>query len=430
MPDEEWEELVGLEGEVASRLVRIYRPLMEEAKPGDSEGLASLCRRYGLGAEGSAEELWKRLADYGRGVGIILVQTTQEGAVIDAATGEPTYYPERSRMGHVRALLALRLKFLEGLREELKKRGEVLAAPADLLTKVERLIALKAKYDLLSKPEEYMRLIRGNYISMIFQEPMQALNPVIPVGEQIAESIILHQLGGEFPSRAAAVLHRIPIIGPRIVRHLDRARWAKAMVQAAGMLKMVRIPEPKTIAKAYPYELSGGMQQRVLIAMALATRPKLLIADEPTTALDVTIQAQILELMKELKEKTGTSILLITHDLGVVAEMCHRVCVMYAGRVVESGEIHEIFKHSAHPYTQGLVAAIPRPGVKVARLETIKGSVPNLIRPPAGCRFHPRCPYAMRECTLAKPEDIAVDPDHLAACILYRVDRPGGQAVV
>ncbi len=430
MPDDQWEAMIRLEGEVAAALTRIYGPLMDLPAVTDSENLASLCRRYGLDAEGDTAELRGRLAARGKKVGVFLVETTPEGAVVDATTGETTYVPERSSQGHHGALLALRLQYLQGLQDELRRRGRALGAPADLQGKVQQLVAIKSRYDLLSKPEDYMRIIRGNYISMIFQDPMQALNPVLPVGEQIAENILLHQLGGEFSSRTAAIVDRIPIIGSRIVRFLDRKRWAQALAKAIDMLGTVRIPEPASIAEAYPYELSGGMQQRVLIAMALSTRPRILIADEPTTALDVTIQAQILELMKELKAKTGTSILLITHDLGVVAEMCSRVCVMYGGRVVESAEVHRIFKQPAHPYTQGLVAAIPKPGIKVERLETIKGSVPNLIRPPAGCRFHPRCPYAMRECTLAKPEDIEVEPGHLAACILYRTERIVGEAHV
>ncbi len=429
MPDEAWEEVRALEKDIARALMERYRhELTVDLAEIDREGLAEVCRQEGLDEKGGATTLRARVVGHLKAMGIIPVERTRQGALVVAGTAETTYAPERTGEP-VAAHVGLRLKHLRRIREHLLERGRSMGAPPDLLPKVESLLALKGKYDLLSKDEAYMRRIRGNYISMIFQDPMSALNPVFPLGDQIAETILLHQLGGEYPYAAARWIEHIPILGPPLVRWMDRGRRAHALEKAVDMLRLVRIPDPEHIAQAYPYELSGGMQQRVLIAMALATKPTLLIADEPTTALDVTIQAQILDLMRELKEKTGTSILLITHDLGVIAEMAQRVCVMYAGNIVEKGNVRQIFKNPLHPYTQGLIAAIPKPGVKVEKLEIIKGSVPNLIKPPAGCRFHPRCPYAMPECTLAKPEAISPEPDHFASCILYRAEVPWGEAV-
>jgi peptide/nickel transport system ATP-binding protein len=185
------------------------------------------------------------------------------------------------------------------------------------------------------------------------------------------------------------------------------------------MLRLVRIPDPGNIVKNYPHELSGGMQQRVMIAMALACKPRLLIADEPTTALDVTIQAQILKLMRELQEEMGTTILMITHNLGVVAEVCERIGVMYAGNIVEIGATNDIFAEPLHPYTQGLINSIPSVTGTAERLEVITGSVPNLLHPPAGCRFHPRCPFAMPICSVEKPKLEGIQENHHVACHLY-----------
>jgi len=215
-------------------------------------------------------------------------------------------------------------------------------------------------------------------------------------------------------SLAIKVCDRIPLVGS----------YQKRMKQAAlntsiRMLRLVRIPDPQNIVKSFPFELSGGMQQRVMIAMALACKPKLLIADEPTTALDVTIQAQILKLMRELQDEMGTSLLLITHNLGIVAEMCDRIGIMYAGNIVEIAGKNSIFKEPLHPYTQGLMNSIPNVAVQLTRLETIQGNVPNLIKPPSGCRFHTRCPYVMEYCKLNKPENKEVRPGHLVACHLY-----------
>lgn len=247
--------------------------------------------------------------------------------------------------------------------------------------------------DLLKLPEKEMRTIRGNKISMIFQEPMTSLNPVYTIGNQIAEVLMLHQ-------------------------HMDKK---SANDKAVEMLKFTGIPDPERIAVSHPHELSGGMLQRAMIAMALACNPELLIADEPTTALDVTIQAQILELMKDLKDKTGASILMITHDLGVVADICDRIGVMYAGNIVELGDIKSIFYKPAHPYTSGLISSIPTITQQCSeRLETIPGSVPNLINPPAGCRFHPRCNKAMDVCKEEKPGVYEIESGHFVACHLYK----------
>ena len=222
--------------------------------------------------------------------------------------------------------------------------------------------------DLLQLTDREMRAMRGRDISMIFQEPMTALNPVYSVGEQIAEVLILH-------------------------RSMSKK---EAWREAAALLRQVGIAEPERRVRAYPHQLSGGMRQRVLIAMALACRPELLIADEPTTALDVTIQAQILDLLREIRSKTGMSILLITHDLGVVAELADYVYVMYAGRIVEHACTTELFAHPMHPYTQGLFRCTPRLGDSASRLEAIRGSVPDPAEFPTGCRFHPRCDVAAR----------------------------------
>jgi peptide/nickel transport system ATP-binding protein len=246
--------------------------------------------------------------------------------------------------------------------------------------------------DLVPMSADQMRRIRAKEIAIVFQEPMTSLNPVYSVGAQIAESLRLH----EGLSRKAA---------------LERA---------VEMLALVRIPKPAQRVNDYPHQFSGGMRQRVMIAIALACNPKLLIADEPTTALDVTIQAQILDLMAELKERLGMAILLITHAMGVVAEVAQRVVVMYAGKVVEEASVEELFAHPRHPYTQGLIRSIPRvdtAALHKVRLEQIPGTVPRLIDPPEGCRFAPRCKYAVARCSAATPALRQVAPGHRVACI-------------
>ena len=245
--------------------------------------------------------------------------------------------------------------------------------------------------DLTQLPAAGMRALRGNRIAMIFQEPMTSLNPVLSVGEQIAETLRLHE--GLTPKQA--------------------------MAKASDMLGLVNIPKPAQRVNDYPHQFSGGMRQRVMIAMALSCKPKLLIADEPTTALDVTIQAQILDLLNELKSQMGMSIMLITHAMGVVAETAQRVVVMYAGRVVEEATVEKLFASPAHPYTKGLIRSIPRIDFDSAnkqRLEAIPGSVPKLINPPKGCRFAPRCQYASDRCSQEMPEIREISTGHLVAC--------------
>jgi oligopeptide/dipeptide ABC transporter ATP-binding protein len=244
--------------------------------------------------------------------------------------------------------------------------------------------------DLMRFSDEEIRHIRGNRIAMIFQEPMTALNPVFTVGDQIAEVARVH----------------------------ERASKKDAWRRAVEMLEMVGIPAPDERAKEYPHQLSGGMRQRVVIAMALILKPALVIADEPTTALDVTIQAQILELLADLQKKIGTSILLITHDMGVVAETCSRVIVMYGGEVVEQAPVETIFAKPHHPYTEGLLGAMPRVGRKRERLPTIPGTVPPPTAWPDGCRFHDRCPYAWDRTLHEHPPLYKVAPDHLSRCHL------------
>lgn len=350
-------------------------------------------------------------------------------------------------------------------------------------------------YNLLRKSVEYMQKIRGRFISMIFQEPTSALNPVFTAGDQISEVILVHRKG-EMAGRALKriqneqkahreggrprkvfskesgtgrqsvacsacrapakmediwcskcgvqfynplswslrnmiqryntrmlqlifkksdssvnLLARIPLFNS-----YKKFLYEEAIRESVRMLDVVRIPDPMGVAMRFPFELSGGMQQRVMIAMALACNPKLLIADEPTTALDVTIQGQILKLMRDLKVEYGSSILLITHNLGVVAEMCDRVGVMYAGSMAEVGVSRVIFKAPMHPYTMGLMKSVPSIQMEAAKLYTIRGMVPNLIYPPSGCRFHPRCDYAKEYCKKVKPELLEIEKGHFVSC--------------
>lgn len=242
--------------------------------------------------------------------------------------------------------------------------------------------------NVLKLPEDKMREIRGNQISVIFQEPMTSLNPVFTIGFQISEALILHQ----------------------------KLSKEEAKNKAIEMLKLVGIPRASEIADCYPHELSGGMRQRAMIAMAVSCNPKLLIADEPTTALDVTIQAQILDIMRDLKNKLGTSIMLITHDLGVVAEMADYVVVMYAGKVIEESNVIEIFKNPLHPYTLGLLNSKPIINKELDRLYSISGQVPNPLNMPEGCYFNPRCSKATDECRSKRPEIREIKPGHKVAC--------------
>lgn len=245
--------------------------------------------------------------------------------------------------------------------------------------------------ELVGISDKKMRTFRGNDISMIFQEPMTSLNPVFRVGEQIGESLMLHQNMNKHQAHAKAV----------------------------DLLTLVGIPRPEKVVRDYPHQLSGGMRQRVMIAMALACNPKVLIADEPTTALDVTIQAQILSLMNDLQKKTNTAIMLITHDLGVVAQMASHVLVMYAGKIVESASAIEIFDNPKHPYTVGLLESIPSLEEEKERLNSIEGVVPNPFELPAGCYFAPRCKDVMERCLTEQPTDTEVCPGHTTKCFLY-----------
>ena len=262
-----------------------------------------------------------------------------------------------------------------------------------------RIVSGEIRFDnqnLLSLDGDQMRRLRGREIAMIFQDPMTSLNPVYTVGDQIAEAVQLHE--------------RLP----------RKQAWARAV----EMMRRVRIPDAERRAAAYPFQLSGGMRQRVMIAMALACNPRLLIADEPTTALDVTIQAEILELMRALKDEFSLSMLLITHDLGVVAETADRVAVMYAGRIVEEAPVRELFRAPRHPYTEGLLRSVPRlteAGIKQRRLQTIEGTVPSLLELPKGCKFAPRCAYVIPECTEGEPDLLAAGEAHRARCIRFAV---------
>ncbi len=309
----------------------------------------------------------------------------------------------------------------------------------------------KSSYlDLLEQSEAFMRKVRGNKISMIFQEPSSALNPVYSINDQVSESFLLHrseELSEAMIKEIEEKVEKANSILKKMTYKLKRGTYKKMLVdqnsflvkllsripvvrvyngwlkksarkKTIEILNKLGVPHPQKLADRYPHELSGGMQQRIVIAMALACHPKLLIADEPTSNLDVTIQAQILDLIRKSSQDLGTSVLFITHDLGVVAEMCDRVAVMYAGNVCEISEVKELFKNSLHPYTKALINAIPKPGSK-GKLKSIKGTVPNLINPPSGCRFHPRCPKQMKICRQIKPELTRVENNHLVACHLF-----------
>jgi len=248
---------------------------------------------------------------------------------------------------------------------------------------------------ILKMTERSIRSIRGNKISMIFQDPITFLNPTLNIQSQLLEPIMLHQKCGK----------------------------KDALSKAIEILNLVGIPDPEMRLKDYPHRLSGGMCQRIMIAMALSCNPDLLIADEPTTALDVTIQAQILYLMEKMREKLGTAMLLITHDLGVIAEMCDRVAIMYAGYVVEEGNVFSIFEKALHPYTKGLLSCIPDVDKPVEKLMTIFGTVPSMVEPPTGCRFEPRCTERLPICRRSSPPEVYVNQDHRVRCFLYQIEK-------
>ncbi len=308
--------------------------------------------------------------------------------------------------------------------------------------------------NLLDLSEDQMREYRGNSITMIFQDPLNSLNPVIQIGKQISEVFLLHQkeeLNEILDKRLSDwkkkrqeikdLEKELKIMKTRDFPEgsgSDEMRELKAKIKnlkerkpkkpklndivwekSEDIIKEVGIPDAKGILKRYPHELSGGMRQRVMISMALSCNPKLLIADEPTTALDVTIQAQILDLMKILKKKFKTSILMITHDLGIIAELCDRIAVMYSGSIVEYATAEDLFKNPQHPYTKGLMGAIPSIEKKNQKLQTIRGMVPNLIYPPHGCRFHPRCDYRLEICDKVRPKWIEIANKYFIACHLF-----------
>lgn len=257
-------------------------------------------------------------------------------------------------------------------------------------------VRLKGK-DLLKEDKAGMRNVRGREVAMIFQEPMNSLNPCMRIEKQLTEAVLLH----------------------------NKISKEEAHQRAFDVLKSVGIPEPDMTLKSYPHQLSGGMCQRVMIAMAMSCEPELLIADEPTTALDVTIQAQILELMEDIRMKRNTGILMITHDLGVVAEMCTRVVVMYAGRIVEEAPVKELFADPQHPYTKGLIGSVPKLGSHVKSLPSIPGSVPDLSVMPKGCKFAPRCQYAMDICHEKEPELVKIDGTGMRKCRCHLHDKEG-----
>ena len=304
----------------------------------------------------------------------------------------------------------------------------------------------KSAIDLLQQSENYMRGLRGDKISMIFQEPNAALNPIMSIGEQVAESFLFHRkkelchkilanLQTKGPGKSNPInfllkpIYQLGVSNPEswLLQCFSRmpllGRWDKrlkqqAHEQAIEMIAKLGIPNPENVAKSYPHNLSGGMKQRIVIAIALACNPVLLIADEATSNLDVTIQAQILDLLRELRETIISSVLLITHDLGIVAETCDRVGVMYAGNLCEVADVKDLFSAPKHPYTRALLNAVPR-YEQTGELQSIEGNVPNLVNPPSGCRFHPRCPEVKDLCREVFPETIALGNNHEVACYLY-----------
>lgn len=305
--------------------------------------------------------------------------------------------------GTVKAVDGVSLQVREG--ETLGLVGESGSGKSVMALSIMRLVTSPGKIvagkilfrndDVLKKNEEAMRQIRGHKIAMIFQDPMTSLNPVLTIHDQVAEAVKLHQNVRE------------PHLTDLVVEILEK----------------VGIPAPRTRLKNYPHQFSGGMRQRVMAAIALSCHPELLIADEPTTSLDVTVQAQILELIRKLRDETSMSVLLITHDLGVVAETSDQVAVMYAGRIMEYADVNRIFEGPKCPYTEALLQSIPRLDVARRKLGTIPGMVPDPINPPKGCRFHPRCKYAIDICRIQEPELVEVEPGHFVSCLLVEAQR-------
>jgi peptide/nickel transport system ATP-binding protein len=291
---------------------------------------------------------------------------------------------------------------------------------------------------LLNMNKDDLRVVRLEDVAIVFQDPMTYLNPVLTIGSQITEIIaskpelftqeLIKTRLAEIETTDTSTVQikgRFDAERKRLQASLQSNKLENnelkrlARLYAISTLKSVRLPEPEKVFTMYPFELSGGMRQRAMIAMALVRRPKLLLADEITTALDVTVQAQILQLLQQLKKTIDTSVVLITHDLAVIAEVCDRVAVMYAGNVVELADVEELFRNPLHPYTQGLLSSVPRVDIASKEHKSIQGSVPDLIFPPSGCRFHPRCPKAFGKCPETKPPLIEISPGHLVACLLY-----------
>jgi oligopeptide transport system ATP-binding protein len=330
------------------------------------------------------------------------VQTTRPGRLLEIKDLRTSYF---THFGEVKAVDDVSLWLDSG--ETLGIVGESGSGKSVTMLSVMGLLSKNGKVlsgeirlsgrDISKLPEREMESVRGNEIGMIFQDPMTSLDPVFTIGSQITETLVKHK----------------------------KMSRGEARTRAIELLSSVMIPSPEKRMSQYPHEFSGGMRQRVMIAIALSCSPALLIADEPTTALDVTIQAQILDLMKGLNKRTGTSIILITHDLGVVAGICGRVNVMYSGRIAESGTVRDIFHRPRHPYTWGLLKSVPNPKrIMKERLVPIKGTPPDLLKPPAGCAFAPRCAYAMRICAASRPPIFEVGDGHSAACFLCHPDAP------
>jgi peptide/nickel transport system ATP-binding protein len=338
------------------------------------------------------------------------------------------------------------VKALDGVNLSVKK-GEIIGlvgesgcgksvtalAIAGLLPQNAEILSGKVILDgknLLEAGKEEVRKARLSEIALVFQDPMTYLNPVLPIGLQIVEivesdpkfffRIVAEERLKEISTESSKSEEKKKLESLLSSGSFSKAEFRRlSRLYAISMLRKVRLPDPERVYKMYPFELSGGMRQRAMIAMALARKPKVLLADEITTALDVTVQAQILKLLRELKDEIETSVVLITHDLAVVAEVCDRVAVMYAGNIVEVGDVDRIFTNPLHPYTQGLLESIIRPDEELSELKSIKGSVPNLINPPSGCRFHPRCPKVFQRCPVEKPELVEVEPGHFVSCFLY-----------
>jgi oligopeptide/dipeptide ABC transporter ATP-binding protein len=320
-----------------------------------------------------------------------------------------TVFP--TRRGEVRAVDSVQLSLSEG--EILGIVGESGCGKSTALLSIMRLVRPPGRLaggqilfrgrDLSTLSESEMRAVRGKEIAMIFQDPLSTLNPAFPVGEQIREALRLH--------------HIVP--GSSLPWPLDGARRRREKERVLAVMKEVGIPSPMDRYATYPHQFSGGMQQRTLIAIGLVCGPALLLADEPTTALDVTIQAQILDLMRRINQEHGTAIILVTHDLGMAAEFCSRIAVMYAGRIVEQGSVDQVVENPQHPYTQGLLECRPRISMRQLRVQPIPGSVPDLADLPAGCAFAPRCPFRQDVCTEGPVPLVSVEPDHLSRCLLH-----------